>query len=101
VPGAFSHQSKTPPAQTRLAGFLFPRSSQSLSYDLDGNLTFDGIWSYEWDGENRLVTLTMTNASGVPNAMHNDGNGNVMALVAQDGSVSARYDMDPLVRRFG
>jgi hypothetical protein len=23
--------------------------------NLDGNLLFDGAWSYEWDGENRLI----------------------------------------------
>lgn len=26
-------------------------------YDLDGNLLFDGRWSYSWDGENRLVKM--------------------------------------------
>ncbi|BET69148.1 hypothetical protein ASA1KI_40660 [Opitutales bacterium ASA1] len=24
------------------------------SYDADGNLTYDGVWNYTWDGENRL-----------------------------------------------
>jgi RHS repeat-associated protein len=30
---------------------------QAFSYDLDGNLTQDGLWSYTWDGENRLVAV--------------------------------------------
>jgi RHS repeat-associated protein len=46
-------------------GFAFPAYTQSLSYDLDGNLTFDGIWTYEWDAENRLKGMSMTNISGL------------------------------------
>jgi RHS repeat-associated protein len=49
-------------------GFACPKNSQTLTYDLDGNLTFDGVWTYEWDGENRLKAMTMTNVSGIPNA---------------------------------
>jgi len=30
---------------------------QGFSYDLDGNLTQDGLWVYTWDGENRLVAV--------------------------------------------
>jgi RHS repeat-associated protein len=44
---------------------LLPKSQQILEYDLDGNLTFDGIWIYEWDGENRLAAMTMTNVTGL------------------------------------
>ena len=29
----------------------------TLAYDLDGNLTNDGRWTYTWDGENRLVAM--------------------------------------------
>jgi RHS repeat-associated protein len=50
-------------------GFL-PPLVQSFSYDLDGNLTSDSVWDYQWDAENRLVRAT-TKASaavaGVPN----------------------------------
>lgn len=49
-------------------GFAFPKQAQSPSYDLDGNLTFDGIWTYQWDGENRLKSMAMTNITSVPNA---------------------------------
>lgn len=34
-----------------------PAPSQSLAYDLDGNLTDDGVWLYTWDGENRLKSM--------------------------------------------
>jgi RHS repeat-associated protein len=33
-------------------------------YDLDGNLTQDGRWSYTWDGENRLIK--MVSRTGAP-----------------------------------
>jgi len=49
-------------------GLAFPANQQTLTYDTDGNLTFDGIWTYEWDGENRLTAMTMTNIANVPNS---------------------------------
>jgi RHS repeat-associated protein len=33
---------------------LVPTVPESFQYDADGNLTQDGLWNYEWDGENRL-----------------------------------------------
>jgi len=50
---------------TTNGGLVFPANSQSLTYDADGNLTFDGIWTYQWDGENRLLSMSMTNISGI------------------------------------
>ena len=47
---------------------LVAKTPQSFSYDLDGNLTSDGLWSYTWDGENRLAAMTLTNVSDLPNA---------------------------------
>jgi YD repeat-containing protein len=32
--------------------------ARSLSYDLNGNCLGDGLRSYQWDGENRLVKIT-------------------------------------------
>lgn len=40
------------------------------TYDADGNLTYDGRWTYTWDGENRLVTATTSSnalTGGAPN----------------------------------
>ncbi|HWA91455.1 MAG TPA: RHS repeat-associated core domain-containing protein [Rhizomicrobium sp.] len=34
--------------------------AQGLSYDCNGNLTFDGITTYTYDAENRLLTATKT-----------------------------------------
>lgn len=36
---------------------LLPQDPESFTYDLDGNLTQDGLWTYEWDAENRLVAM--------------------------------------------
>ena len=46
---------------TNKGGLVFPANNQTLVYDADGNLTFDGVWTYSWDGENRLASMWMTN----------------------------------------
>ncbi len=53
---------------TNTGGLIVPDDRQALLYDLDGNLTFDGTWSYTWDAENRLRTMTMTNVAGIANS---------------------------------
>ena len=53
---------------TTNGGSVFPASSQALTYDADGNLTFDGVWTYEWDPENRLAAMSMTNVAGFANS---------------------------------
>jgi len=35
-----------------------PKNPEVLQYDDDGNLTQDGRWIYEWNGENRLIRMT-------------------------------------------
>jgi|GEM_PF-1444022 len=60
IPAAFSGNA------TPNGGFGHPQASQTLSYDLDGNLTSEGIWAFEWDGENRLKRATMGALSGIP-----------------------------------
>jgi RHS repeat-associated protein len=50
---------------TNTGGLVFPASSQSLTYDADGNLTFDGVWTYIWDADNRLIEMNMANISGI------------------------------------
>ena len=52
-------------AATITGGLVFPANSQTLLYDVDGNLTFDGVWNYTWDAGNRLTEMTMTNISGI------------------------------------
>jgi RHS repeat-associated protein len=45
---------------TNKGGSVFPANGQTLAYDADGNLSADGIWAYQWDGENRLISMAMT-----------------------------------------
>jgi len=35
-----------------------PKNPEVFEHDDDGNLTQDGRWSYEWNGENRLTRMT-------------------------------------------
>jgi hypothetical protein len=55
-------------ATTTSGNILLPQSTQSFAYDLDGNLTSDGVWTYYYDAENRLyrienqTTVTTTSA---------------------------------------
>lgn len=37
--------------------FLLPPNPQVFAFDADGNLTSDGVWSYQYDGENRLIQM--------------------------------------------
>ena len=41
-----------------------PQSSESFTYDADGNLSTDGRWTFTWDAENRLITLVARTAAG-------------------------------------
>lgn len=40
------------------------KTPEVYSYDLDGNLTQDGRWTYTWDAENRLVRMVAATAHG-------------------------------------
>ena len=51
-------------SETNSGNLLLPPSTESFTYDANGNLTSDGIWTNIWNGENRLV-LTET-LSDVP-----------------------------------
>lgn len=47
-----------------------PPVLQAFAYDADGNLIGDGLWTYDWDAENRLIRMTTTPAAanaGRPN----------------------------------
>jgi hypothetical protein len=51
---------------TNTIGKLFvPKTAETFSYDLDGNLTNDGRWSYTWDAENRITSFTRNTAAPV------------------------------------
>ena len=51
-------QQVTVSGETPVRGNVFvPRTPEPFSYDLDGNMTSDGRWSYTWDAENRLIRV--------------------------------------------
>jgi hypothetical protein len=45
-------------AATNTGHVFLPQTPENYGYDLDGNLTNDGRWSYGWDAENRLTNMT-------------------------------------------
>ena len=54
-----------PPAreQRDRASSMWRRRRRTTAYDNDGNLSSDGRWSYTWDAENRLITMTSLNGA--------------------------------------
>ena len=56
--------------QTTVSGNAYvPKNQEQFYYDLDGNLTNDGRWTYTWDAENRLVKLTPNTLIGPRNSI--------------------------------
>jgi RHS repeat-associated protein len=43
---------------TNIAGnLLLAKNPEAFTYDADGNLTSDGLWTNVWNGENRRITI--------------------------------------------
>ena len=42
---------------TETGRLFLPKTPETFLYDLDGNLTNDGRWTYTWDAENRLTRM--------------------------------------------
>ena len=42
---------------TNLGHVLIPPTPETFTNDADGNLIADGLWTYEWDAENRLIHM--------------------------------------------
>ena len=52
-------------AGATVPGHLYvPQTPEQFQYDPDGNLTNDGRWAYTWDGENRLIAMTVNTNVG-------------------------------------
>ncbi len=50
-------------------------TGQHLTWDTDGNLLSDGVRTYSWDAENRLVAIAYTGVSGKATSLAYDGLG--------------------------
>jgi len=59
--------------------------SYSLDYDLNGNLTSDGVKTYEWDGANRLVAINYP-STGTRTEFTYDGMGRRVQIVEKTGT---------------
>ena len=57
-------------------------SGQVLTYDANGDLLSDGSRNYNWDAENRLVTITYPGQSGKQTAFTYDGLGRRTAIAS-------------------
>lgn len=56
--------------QTTVYGNVYvPKNPEHFYYDLDGNLTNDGRWTYTWDAENRLVKLAPNTSIGLRSSL--------------------------------
>ena len=53
-----------PPGQLENGSVFVPRTPESFTHDVDGNLLSDGRWDYTWDGENRLIRMVARTAVG-------------------------------------
>ena len=49
---------------TNIGNVLLAKAVEAFTHDADGNLTSDSLWTNNWNGENRLITVE--SASGVP-----------------------------------
>jgi RHS repeat-associated protein len=72
------------------SGYIFlPKTAESFTYDLDGNLTSDGRWTNLWDAENRV--LLAESLTGNPSASKRkvtyeyDGDGRRVRHTTSDG----------------
>jgi RHS repeat-associated protein len=43
--------------------WMVAKQLQAFTYDLDGNMTGDGVWTYAYDAENRLISMARTPAA--------------------------------------
>ena len=95
---------RTGSAGTPAIGAIYTSpTSPTIQHDFDGNLTSDGLWTYAWDGENRLKSMYMSGlnggASGPPRLKVDfvyDGNGNVMGTKdASSLTWSSQYEYGP------
>lgn len=69
--------------------------SQSLTYDVDGNLTSDGINSYGWNARNQLVSIT---GPGLDATFQYDGFGKRISKTIHGTTTSYLYDRGDVVQ---
>jgi RHS repeat-associated protein len=58
--------SSYPPGASDIGSVFVAKTPELFAYDLDGNLTSDGRWSYFWDAENRLTNMVANTTVAPP-----------------------------------
>jgi RHS repeat-associated protein len=61
------------------------------SYDLDGNMVANGIWSYSWDAENRLTAVYSNNTLLVSN-IYDHQSRRIAKIISRSGTETQRRD---------
>src|SRR5690606_11408035 len=60
---AVLNDGSNPDIVTNVVGsLLLAKHPEAFTYDLDGNLTSDGLWTNLWNGENRRITIESRSA---------------------------------------
>jgi RHS repeat-associated protein len=68
-------------------------NNNSFFYDANGNLTTDGVRTYQWDAENRLIAVSFNNQPAKRTTFRYDGLGRRIGIISSDGTglVETRY----------
>jgi len=66
-----------------------PPCLNSPSYDLDGNMLTNGVWSYTWDAENRLTAVYSNNTLLVSNTYDHQSR-RIAKIISRSGAVAQR-----------
>ena len=61
------------------------------SYDLDGNMVTNGVWSYSWDAENRLAAVYSNNTLLVSNVYDHQSR-RIAKIISRGGAETRRRD---------
>jgi RHS repeat-associated protein len=76
--------------QTNVGSLFLPKTAESFTHDLDGNLTSDGRWTNFWDAENRLIQVESLSSSPAASkrkvTYEYDGGGRRVRHTTSDGS---------------
>ncbi|WP_374090157.1 RHS repeat-associated core domain-containing protein [Methylomicrobium lacus] len=71
---------------------IITANTQAYSYDANGNVTDDGVRTYLWDAENRLLQVNLKTQPGVSYQFRYDGLGRRVAIITTNGTTTeTRY----------
>jgi YD repeat-containing protein len=63
-------------------------NNESFIYDANGNLKDDGVRTYQWDAENRLLSIGYKNDASKTTTFRYDGMGRRLAIVETNGGAT-------------